>query len=200
MAIHVLIVAAGAGKRLGLGPKAHVTLGEETFLSRVVRSCREAALEAIRVVGSVHDPHIVSACERLGVSFTANEAPERGMSSSVYAGLKATLSDDSHDGVLVFPVDVPLVRGETVRLLARALSETTDIWARPVFRGENGHPVGLGSALVPRLLTMTEPAPLRDALRALGARAVDIACDDAGVVADIDLPEHLEAARRRFEV
>ena len=60
--VHVVVLAAGSGSRLGLGPKAHVVLGDETFLSRIVRSCREAELGPVLVVGGQGDARIADAC------------------------------------------------------------------------------------------------------------------------------------------
>jgi CTP:molybdopterin cytidylyltransferase MocA len=193
--VHVVVLAAGEGRRLGLGPKAHVTLGDETFLSRVLRSCRDADVGPVHVVGSPRDARIEAACARLGARLTLNPAPERGMSSSVNLGLAAAQEEGPAGGVLVFPVDVPLVEARTLRLLGGALALGPDVWARPVFRGTSGHPVALGSGVIPALLSMGATVPLRDALRLLDARRVDVDCDDAGVITDIDLPEQLAAAR-----
>jgi CTP:molybdopterin cytidylyltransferase MocA len=194
----VLILAAGSGRRLGLGPKAHVVLGEETFLARVVRTCREARLGPIRVIGSVHDTSIIRACVELGVLLTTNAKPERGMSSSVHAGLLAARDDGLADGALVFPVDFPLVTAPTVELLRLALLDRRDVWARPIFDGRSGHPVAIGAELILRLLAMGD-APLRDALKATGATIVEVPCDDGGVVADIDIPNDLVAARAAMQ-
>jgi len=190
----VVVLAAGAGRRLGLGPKAHVVLGGATFLHRVVGVCRAAGLVRIRVVGGPEDAHISSACAAERAELTVNPDPARGMSSSVYEALRAERGEPKR-GVLVFPVDFPLVRPATVRAVALAAMAAGDAWARPVFAGRRGHPVGLGEALPPRLLAQGPAVPLREALRELRAHTTDLVGDDPGVVADIDLPADLEAAR-----
>ena len=58
--VAVVILAAGSGRRLGLGPKAHVELRGESFLSRVVDTCRGAGLGPTWVVGSVDDGRIAA--------------------------------------------------------------------------------------------------------------------------------------------
>ena len=194
--IAVVVLAAGTGRRLGLGPKAHVRLGDETFLSRVVRACRGAGLGKTWVVGSVEDRLIEGACAALGASLAVNIDPARGMSSSVHVGLAATFGSGVSgvlSGVMIFPVDVPLVRPATVRAIAEGLRAGNDVWARPVFEGAHGHPIAIGPGLIPKLMAMGDDVPLREALRQLGASAVDVSCLDRGVVADIDLPKDLEA-------
>jgi CTP:molybdopterin cytidylyltransferase MocA len=196
VAIGVIILAAGSGKRLGHGPKAHVLLGEESFLSRVVRCCREARLGAIWVVGSAHDERIEPACAKLAVPLVVNRDPERGMASSVWLGLAA--ASDSHlHGVLVFPVDLPLVAPGTARAVARELRADESAWARPAFGGAHGHPIGISAPLVARLLAQPPAGSLRDALSSAAATAVDVPCDDPAILADIDLPSDLAAARTR---
>jgi nicotine blue oxidoreductase len=197
--VRVLVLAAGSGRRLGLGPKAHVRLLGDSLLGRVVHACKGAALGPVRVVGSAADPHIAEACRSLGVLLTLNTDPTRGMSSSVWLGLEALRFDDRTSAVLIFPVDLPLVQTATLRRLGHAVAGGADVWARPLFGGVSGHPIALGAALVLRVIAMGMALPLRDSLRALGARKVDVVCDDPGVTTDIDLPEHLEAARAALE-
>lgn len=197
--IGVIVLAAGAGRRLGAGPKAHVALGAETLLSRVVRSCRVAGLEDICVVGSLADPAIERACAALGVALERNAEPDRGMFSSVRVGLRAIAGAWS-GGAIVFPVDVPLVLATTVASLARALSTSgDDAWVRPVHEGRRGHPVALGAGLFTRLLALGPTMPLRDALGAVEPRSVDVHCADAGIVIDIDTIDDLAAVRSRVE-
>jgi molybdenum cofactor cytidylyltransferase len=188
-----VVLAAGSGRRLGRGPKAHVLLGQTTFLARVVGALHDAGLTAIHVVGSTHDPSIRAASLTLGTRLVLNPEPERGMSSSVHVGLCQALEDDSVEGVLVMPVDLPLVRVTTLRLLAGSVTaDGTAMCARPVFGGTSGHPIALSRELALTVVAGDPATPLRDAL--LGARTVDVACDDPGVLHDIDRPEDLERA------
>lgn len=194
--VEVIVLAAGAGRRLGAGPKAHVRLGAETLLSRVVRSARGAGLEEIRVVGGAADPSIAGACAALDVVLAQNPEPERGMFSSVQVALRASARSV---GAIIFPVDVPLVETSTVASLARALASAgADAWVRPVHAGRRGHPIGLGAGLLAPLLELDPVTPLRDALVAVGARPLDVPSADAGVVLDIDTPDDLAAARTKL--
>ncbi len=195
--VAVVILAAGSGRRLGLGPKAHVTLAGETFLATIVRRCRDAGLGAVFVVGSAEDALIEAACHRVGARLVVNVDPSRGMSSSVHAGLEAVsiARVRAAASVVVYPVDLPLVRTGTVALVAGASVSRPDAWARPCVDGSTGHPIALGARLLPRVLEAGPTAPLRDVLRAIDAPCVDVVCDDRGVLVDIDDPGALAAAR-----
>jgi CTP:molybdopterin cytidylyltransferase MocA len=190
-----VVLAAGSGGRLGLGPKAHVLLDGETFLSRIIRSCSDGGVVRVHVVGSVHDPKIAGSCSDLGVSLVSNPAPERGMWSSVLLGLRAAIDGGAAAGVIVFPVDVPLVTGETVGAVAGAIANKRGAWARPVLAGHGGHPIAIGAALAMRVLASSTSTSLRDALRDLGATPVDVPVDDPAITMDVDVAADLAAAR-----
>jgi molybdenum cofactor cytidylyltransferase len=185
-----LVLAAGAGRRLGLGPKAHVLLTGENLLFHAVRCLRGAGLAAIRVVGRTDDAAIAPACQKLDVALTLNPQPERGMFSSVRRGIEAML-DQEPSGLILFPVDHPYVRSETVRDLVRALDGHPMNWVRPLFEGRHGHPIALGAGVITRLLQSKETVPLNEALVAAGGVPVDVACDDSGVIRNVNQPEDL---------
>lgn len=189
--IVVVVLAAGEGRRLGLGPKAHVLLGGEALLARVVRSCREAGLTRAWVVGSPGDIRITAACDALAVEVVINPQPELGMASSVHVGLREAQRQRA-GGALVFPVDHPLVRASTIARLADALQD--DAWVRPLHARRRGHPIALGAALVSRLLALDPRTPLREALEAAGARGVDVPCDDPATLEGVNTPADLERA------
>lgn len=181
--IGVVVLAAGEGRRLGLGPKAHVRLGDETFLARIVRTCRLAELQHIWVVGSALDTKLKAVCQALGVEPVLHPRPELGMFSSVRVGLRAALPDCA-GGVMIFSVDLPLVRASTLVNLAGALQD--DACVRPLHATRHGHPIAVGAALGAKLLTSDPSMTLRDALAAAHARTVDVPCDDRATLDNVN--------------
>ena len=66
------------------------------------------------------------------------------MFSSVRTGLEAILRQAPQvAGILVHPVDVPLVRPLTVRAVLKAAQAQDEAVLVPVFAGREGHPVFL---------------------------------------------------------
>jgi CTP:molybdopterin cytidylyltransferase MocA len=118
---------------------------------------------------------------------TVNLAYESGMLSSVQCGI-ASLPPGS-DAFLIWPVDHPLVRVETVDGLVEAFVRTRPALVLPVRGDRRGHPVLFAAALAAELMA----APVSRGARAVvGAHTddrVELAVDDDGVVADIDTPE-----------
>ena len=123
-----------------------------------------------------------------GLQIVVNPDPERGMLSSIQAGLTAA---EGHP-ILVLPADMPFVRPSTVAaVLAAALSGGAVIL--PTCRGAHGHPVGLPSALRPAILSADHASTLKGVLGAAGIAHRELQVDDEGILRDVDVPQDLSA-------
>lgn len=170
----VLILASGRGERFrasgGTLHKLAAPLGDSTVLE-----------------------HTLAAVRASGLPWHLEDAGHPGMGDSLAAAVKATAGAA---GWLVLPADLPLVLPQTLRKVADALRAGAQA-AQPVHAGERGHPVGFGAACGPALMALGGPqggAPVLQALRAAHA-VVQIAVDDAGVLADIDTLDDLARAQ-----
>jgi molybdenum cofactor cytidylyltransferase len=111
-----------------------------------------------------------------------------GMGVSLAEGVRA--SADAH-GWVVALADMPYIKPETARIIARALSEGAAI-AAPSYRGERGHPVGFARRFLDDLTGLRGDAGARDILRAHPDWITLYEVDDPGVLRDIDEPSDLE--------
>ena len=114
-----------------------------------------------------------------------------GMYSSIRAGVAGL--DAATDGFFLLPVDIPLVRTGTVRLLARAFSHEPASVLLPVFAGRRGHPPLLGRELIGRIQDSAEPAGgLRTLLDQVEAeqpgRVREVEVADRFILRDMDTP------------
>src|SRR5262249_58744014 len=103
-----IVLAAGAGTRMGGRPKALLTVDQQTFIGRVVDTARRSAVERVIVVLG----HAAEEVERaLGdapdVTIALNPEPARGQLSSLKVGLPEAAECD---GALAWPGGHPLVR------------------------------------------------------------------------------------------
>jgi molybdenum cofactor cytidylyltransferase len=193
-----VILAAGAGQRLGGVAKALLRLaGGMTVLEAVVTCARAAGVaRCVAVVGPPHDGVTTAEAARLGVAVTYNPAPERGMASSVALGFEHLRACCPEAAIgLLWPVDHAAVQPETVRAVVRACA--TDGAVVPTYQGRGGHPAGFGRSLWPALAAcMDAPEGARSVLRQLArdtpGRVLRLAVDDAGVLADIDTPSDID--------
>ncbi len=183
-----VVLAAGAGTRLGSRAKALLPIDRQTFLERIVSTGRDAGItDWLIVIGKPHAAAVAREAARLGVATVENPAPERGMASSVSAGFSEALARWSFSSALLWPVDTPLCTIETVRTLLAADPEVVIV---PTFDGRGGHPARIPRALWAELAACTgEPEGARTVLARADKRRLVVT--DPGVVRDFDTPEDL---------
>lgn len=187
--IAAVILAAGASSRMG-AVKALLPLAGESLLARIIRLARAAGVA--RIVPVLGPPHgeTIAAALPAGVRAVWNPDPDRGMLSSVQAALPGLFApDEDGRGALLWPVDVPQVKLDSVqRLLAADLTQLTV----PSCGERGGHPLWLPAALFPEVLALAAT----DSLRTLRQRhtLVRVAVEDPGVLRDLDTPSDYSRA------
>jgi len=180
-----VILAAGAGSRLGGIAKALLEIERETYLQRIVRIARVAgARDLVVVVGPPFGDAVGDHARALGLGVVANPLPERGMASSVALGF-AAIGESESDAAWLWPVDHPGVQVETLHRLIAGLGSHEV--AQPRFGDRGGHPPLVTRAVWPRLAAC---GTLEGGARAVfvAADVVRIDVDDQGVVRDVDTP------------
>jgi len=110
-----------------------------------------------------------------------------GMGVSLAEGVRA--APEAH-GWVVALADMPYLRPETIRVIAKALSEGAAI-AAPAYRGERGHPVGFARRFLDDLSTLRGDAGAREILTQHPDWITLCDVDDPGVLRDIDSPSDL---------
>jgi len=188
--IVAVLLAAGAGRRIG-GPKALLRAGGgHTFLSACAARLLRPGVEAVVAVLGCQAERVGACAAGVPALRTAvNERWAEGMLGSVLTGLEAAEAEAA-DAVLLHPVDHPLVAAATVDAVVEALRRGALI-AVPSRAGRRGHPGGFQRAAW---------AALRAAPPQQGARAVLAAHPDwithvpgdPGSLAGIDTPEDYE--------
>jgi CTP:molybdopterin cytidylyltransferase MocA len=211
-----IVLAAGRSSRMG-ELKPLLPLGDATVLARAVGAFAEAGVADVRVVVGWRGDEVAAAAAALGAAVVVNDGWERGMFSSVAAGVAGL--DADVDAFFLLPTDCALVRAETIGRLARAARVHPAPVVYPVRDGRRGHPPLIARTALPAGLGGTpqdepdrelqdergrvsqgEPAPttdearkapaggLRGLLAAHDASALEIAVDDRGILLDMDTP------------
>lgn len=142
MQAHGLLLAAGAGRRMG-GPKALRTDEDGTsWLVRSVHALLDGGCAEVTVVLGADAGEARALLEGLGTTTVVAEDWAEGMGASLRAGLRS-LDDTDAELAVVSLVDLPDVGPEVVR---RVLTVGRDpgLLARASYDGRPGHPVLLG--------------------------------------------------------
>lgn len=171
-------------------PKALLKLGSQTFLERILDTAGACDIDRIVVVAGHHYSEISEAFPSL--SLTLNPDYERGMSTSVQAGVRALPSGVMAAGV--FLVDHPLVGRDIVLALLEQLQPGQI--TLPTYGGRRGHPVFFGRDLFPEILALRPDQGLNLVVRRDPARVVEVPVLSGSVLEDIDTPKDYEKLLR----
>jgi CTP:molybdopterin cytidylyltransferase MocA len=183
--LHGILLAAGAGTRMGM-PKALVHDGDgRSWLAHGVRTLRDGGCGAVTVV-------LGAAAEQARPLVAPDEAtivlaPDwaEGMAASLRAGL-ASIADTDAEAAVVSLVDLPDVDADVVRRVTD-LGADPAVLARASYHGEPGHPVLIGRDHWPGVLaTATGDRGARDYLATHDVLLVE--CGDLATGADRDGP------------
>ncbi len=189
----IIILASGFSSRLGR-PKALVRIHGMSMLARLSRKLAPLSRQPLVIVVPPR-----SATRRaalcLGMVCIDNRDRHRGMSSAVRLALKRSVYAP---GVLLLPVDLAELRLTSLAgLLRRWRGQRRKVFARRL--GDRGViPVLLPRHLFHAADALHGDSGLRDWMAALPSGQV-ILLDLPGAGADIDTPQDLARARRRFK-
>jgi len=174
----VVILAAGRGERfLSSGGSTHkldALLSGVAVLEHVLRAARASGLPW----------HVVRPGE-----------DTRGMGDSIAKGVRATADAP---GWLILPADLPLVRSDTLGLVAAGLASHRVVV--PHWRGTRGHPVGFDAQCFDALAALSGDAGAAGVVRdcRLAGRALDLAVADPGIQWDVDTVHDLARAEAQL--
>lgn len=179
--VHVLLLAAGASRRFGSDKRQALLPTGRSLIQQTLHTVASAGLD-YSVVCRPDDP--------LSEQFTSVivvEDAERGMGSSIADAVSQL--ESTVEGVLILPVDLPLLCSETILRVATLLKRDQII--RPRRNGRFGHPVGFGSDYFALLRDLSGEEGAQSILRERANAVQVLDVDDPGIYGDIDTPEAL---------
>ncbi len=193
--ITAIIPAAGCSSRMG-SPKPLLKVGDGTVLEIAVALFLHAGIKDVRVVVGHGKELTGPVAKRAGARSIVNEHYERGMFSSVLAGLEALQPDT--DAVFMLPVDVPLVSPVTIERLLMTHYKTPDKILVPSFKDRRGHPVLIPEKFFDAIKTWSWVDGLRGALRRFDNEKVSVSVDDRNILFDVDTPGDFQELTKRW--
>ncbi|MDR2155081.1 MAG: NTP transferase domain-containing protein [Burkholderiaceae bacterium] len=203
--VAAVVLAAGAGKRMGGRPKALLQRDGQPLLARQIDLLTQAGAQAVVVALGHHAeayvPVLQAARARLleskgkGVSlrWVRNPDPDGGTASSLRCGLAALPADAA--AVLVALADQPLLQADDVRAVLHMWNtrEPDVDLVLPGYHGKPGHPVVFGPALRQAIEQQTVPGGVRAWRLAHPERVRTLAATHPRYTLDIDSNADLAA-------
>lgn len=198
MQIPGIILAAGASRRMGR-PKALISLDGRAFVAIAVDVLACAGLHPRVVVTRADLADGIAGCVGEGARVVVNPAPERGMASSLLAGLGA-LEEERGDwpGFALVLVDQPRISVAVVRRLAGLFLQHPDCIVLPSSpqQGRGGHPVFFPWACVSELRALPPEQGPNALVRRDPGRVLRVEVDEGAFFEDVDTPQDLERLRQ----
>ena len=198
MKVSAIVLAAGKSERMG-EMKLLLPLGGKTMIEGVVNPLVESSVDEVLVVLGHRGEKIRQALQ--GVSsaklrFVENPEYERGMLSSIQAGLRALKKDT--ECALIALGDQPGLQADFFSRLLSELSRSPKGILIPSCGGKRGHPLLVRSRYFSFLLSLN---PEKESLHRLTAEKaadiLDFPVELEEILADVDLPQEFQALKER---
>lgn len=194
-----LVLAAGAGSRLGGLPKCLIRLGGQTLLQRLMDALASLGIDDVRVVVGHHAEAIAAQVHELAPNrrpvLLRNPAPGEEPADSLRVGLRSLT--DMPQRLLVLLGDLPELGAPHIAAALAAFDarDPAQHALVPLVDGEPGHPAVLDAAAC--ALLRNQSGGLRAWRRAQPEQVALWRTADAAHVRDLDTPEDLAALARR---
>lgn len=194
--IGAVLLAAGAGSRLGRRPKALLELGGVPLILRQLIALSGAGVDEVVVVLGHHAEAIEEVVKPFPITLARNPEPEQGRASSVRIGLQAL--SPRHDAVLVALADQPLIDAQDITALIGAFKKRGEAAMvvprvrRDDGRLEPGNPVIFDGALREQWLAGDADLACRRWREANPQRVAWLDTDNRRFCLDIDTPQDIE--------
>jgi len=186
------ILAAGESRRMG-SPKALVPFDGLTFVEHLLAATRHPRVGIVRIVLGADAEGIRTELKLGPETIVVNENWRRGQLSSIQAAIR-NLPEGATGGLLLCPVDHPLI---TLRLVSQLIAEfdsSNKSIVLPTHLGRRGHPVIFRSSLYDELLTASPEVGARQVVWAHPDQVVEVETDEAGVLLNLNDPETMKKA------
>ena len=184
-----IILGAGIGRRLGLGPKAFLHVDGVPLVERAARLMADAGIKRICAVLPVDYADHWTPND---VMVVVNPDPDSGPVTSLVQGLRALEAKEPLDTLMVFPVDHPKVVLDDVQRVRKASRGALDGISRivPSWEQRGGHPIMITSIGLNAVRGLARPRG--QSLREVLAKAGDaryIPASGPGVLRNWNVPE-----------
>jgi len=139
--IEVLILAAGASRRLGQ-PKQLVKFKGETLIRRITKEAIASKVGNVNVVTGSNSDEVTDQISDLEVRVIYNKEWEEGMGSSIRNGLRDILEHQPNtNSIIIIMVDQPFVSTTHIQKLAKAYDPSRPMIVASAYASTFGVPV-----------------------------------------------------------
>ena len=194
-----ILLAAGRGDRFGAN-KLMARVAGQPLIRYALKGCLGSRLAEVVVIVGGGGSAVAGEARRVfddpeRLRIVVNGTPERGMMSSLKAGIRSL--DADCPAAMVLLADMPLVGAEVIDRLIEAFEGSEEIIV-PECAGGIHHPKILPAWIFPEFLDLEDDAKGTVVLDRHRDRVVGVPWEDPETFLDVDSPADLAAVSRRL--
>ena len=174
-------------------PKALVPFQGLSFVEHLITATRHARIGFTRIVLGAGAKDIRTKLPVDSASIVINADWPKGQLSSIHAAIRS-LPSGATEGLMICPVDHPLISPHLVAELVRAFDATDKVIVLPRHHGRRGHPVIFRATLYEELLAAPHEVGARQVVWDHAAEIAEVETDEEGVILNLNDPETLRKA------
>ena len=197
MSIGGVLLAAGAGRRMGGRPKALLELGGVPLVLRQLIALSDAGVDELVIVLGHHAQQILPVIEHFPLTVVHNPRPDDGQVSSQRLGLAAL--NPNLDAVLIALADQPLIGEQDITSLIGAFKKRPEGTAvvAPRVAGQPGNPVIFSAAVREQILAGEGDVGCRQWRSANPGAVHHFDTESQRFIVDLDTLEDVELFERK---
>ena len=196
--IGAVLLAAGAGSRMGHKPKSLLQLDGQPLIKRMVNHLLQAGVSQLVVVLGHYAVDIGAAIEGLPVDSVLNPDPGQGLVSSQRLGLQAI---SPHTALVVMALaDQPLVNASDIDMLVQVFMKRpagTEMLF-PWVHGQPGNPVLLSATARAEILSGDSQWGCKEWRQHHAERTHRHECNNLHFTTDLDRPQDISDFERTY--
>ncbi len=177
-------------------PKALIPYRGKTFVEHLLEVTRNARVGLTRIVVGAHAAEIRDKLTAHVADIVVNADWAKGQLSSIQAAIRS-LPEGATEGMILCPVDHPIVSAELVAKLIAEFDSSAKAIVLPTYQGRRGHPAIFRASLYQELLDASPEIGARQVVWAHANDVGEVATDEEGVVLNINEPATLKRALSR---
>lgn len=199
-----IIIAAGYSSRMKAF-KPLLKFGDITTIEKVIHAHKSAGVKDIYVVVGHRGHEIVEQLKNYDVTIIWNEDFDKGMFSSIVKGVEALeenlkqnmkqnllSSAGSRNAFFMHPVDLPLIKKQTLEALMTEYKRQDKGILYPAFQLEKGHPPLIDCKYNGAILTGNGEGGLKRVLEGFLEDSLNITVFDEAILKDMDTKQDYE--------
>lgn len=174
-------------------PKALVPFQGSTFVEHLIGATRHPRVGITRVVLGAGAEAIRANLKVEPAWIVVNADWPTGQLSSIHAAIRS-LPAGATEGILICPVDHPLVSAHLVAQLIAAFDAGGKMIVLPKHHGRRGHPVLFGAGVYEELLAAPVAVGARQVVWNHAAEVAEVETEEEGVILNLNDPETMRKA------